>query len=42
MGKPKYDYQGSVHHFKKRKDDDPWGWIIGGIILILVIASCAG
>lgn len=42
MGKPKYDYKGSVHHFKKRDDEGPWGWIIGSVVILVLLASCAG
>lgn len=42
MGKPKYDYQGSVHHFKRRKDDGPWGWVIATGVVLLLLASCGG
>lgn len=44
MGKGKYEYQGSVHHFKKKKSNI--GDILGGIavvgVILVLMASCAG
>lgn len=39
MGKPKYDYKGSVHHFQRRKDNNAWGWIIGILAFLLILAA---
>ena len=40
MGKSKYEYQGSVHHFKKKKpDNNGWAWVIGIAVFLIILAA---
>jgi len=44
MANREYEHKGTVHVFgpKPPKNENPWpGLIIGGIVILLIVASCS-
>jgi hypothetical protein len=41
--RPTYEHVGSTHTFRQKAEpDNPWPFIIGVMVLLLILGSCSG